>query len=104
MYGEESREPKKIIPRATMLSVVCIGLFYVLVSWSAIVGTGPSQAVALAQDGGTAGQIFFGPVEEHLGHWSVILFEFLLMTGSYACGMRSEEHTSELQSLMRISY
>ncbi|NYG57132.1 amino acid transporter [Nocardioides daedukensis] len=87
MYGEESREPKKIIPRATMLSVVCIGLFYVLVSWSAIVGTGPSQAVALAQDGGTAGQIFFGPVEEHLGHWSVILFEFLLMTGSYACGM-----------------
>lgn len=87
MYGEESREPKKIIPRATMLSVVCIGLFYVVVSWSAIVGTGPEQSVALAQDGATAGQIFFGPVEEHLGHWSVVLFEFLLMTGSYACGM-----------------
>lgn len=87
MYGEESREPKKIIPRATMLSVVCIGLFYVLVSWSAIVGTGPSQAIALAQDGNTAGQIFFGPVEEHLGSWAVVLFEFLLMTGSYACGM-----------------
>lgn len=87
MYGEESREPKKIIPRATMLSVICIGLFYVVVSWSAIVGTGPSQSIALAQDGATAGQIFFGPVEEHLGHWSVVLFEFLLMTGSYACGM-----------------
>jgi len=27
MYGEESRNPKKIIPRATMLSVVGIGVF-----------------------------------------------------------------------------
>lgn len=87
MYGEESREPKKIIPRATMLSVVGIGLFYVIVSWSAIVGTGPENSVALAQDSNTAGQIFFGPVEQHLGHWAVVLFEFLLMTGSYACGM-----------------
>lgn len=87
MYGEESRNPKKIIPLATMLSVLGIGAFYVVVSWSAIVGTGPEASVALAQDGATAGQIFFGPVDEHLGHWAVVLFEFLLMTGSYACGM-----------------
>ena len=87
MYGEESRNPTRIIPRATMLSVVGIGIFYVIVSWSAIVGTGPSQAIALAQDSATAGQIFFGPVEQHLGHWATVLFEFLLMTGSYACGM-----------------
>lgn len=87
MYGEESRDPKRIIPRATMLSVLGIGIFYVIVSWSAIVGTGPENAVALAQDGATAGQIFFGPVEQNLGHWAVVLFEFLLMSGSYACGM-----------------
>ncbi|MCG8152500.1 amino acid permease, partial [Pimelobacter simplex] len=87
MYGEESRNPKKIIPLATMLSVLGIGLFYVIVSWSAIVGTGPDNAVALAQDSTTAGQIFFGPVEQHLGHGAVVLFEFLLMSGSYACGM-----------------
>jgi len=87
MYGEESRNPKKIIPLATMLSVLGIGLFYVIVSWSAIVGTGPDNAVALAQDSATAGQIFFGPVEQHLGHGAVVLFEFLLMSGSYACGM-----------------
>ena len=59
MYGEESRNPKKIIPLATMLSVLGIGIFYVIVSWSAIVGTGPDNAVALAQDSATAGQIFF---------------------------------------------
>lgn len=87
MYGEESKNPKKIIPRATMAAVVGIGLFYVVVSWLAIVGTGPNRAVALAQDSATAGQVFFGPVEQHLGHPAVVLFEFLLMTGSYACGM-----------------
>lgn len=87
MYGEESRDPKRIIPRATMLAVVGVGLFYVVVSWAAIVGTGPQQAVALAQDSSTAGQIFFGPVERNIGPWAVVLFEFLLMTGSLACGM-----------------
>jgi amino acid transporter len=87
MYGEESRNPTKLIPRATMLSVVGIGIFYVIVSWAAIVGTGPDRAVALAQDSATAGQIFFGPLEQNLGNWAAVPFEFFLMTGSLACGM-----------------
>lgn len=87
MYGEETKEPKKIIPQATMVAVIGIGLFYVLISWLAIVGTGPTKAISLAQDGAQAGNIFFGIVESNYGTWAVILFEFLLMTGSYACGM-----------------
>jgi amino acid transporter len=87
MYGEESRTPKKIIPLATMLSVVGIGIFYVIVSWAAIVGTGPQRAIALAQSPDTAGQIFIGLVEQNMGGWATVLFEFLLVTGSYACGM-----------------
>lgn len=87
MYGEESKNPKKMIPRAIMVAVIGVGIFYVFVSWAALVGTGPNHAIALAQDGNTAGDMFFGPVQDHLGHWAVIVFEFLLMTGSYACGM-----------------
>lgn len=87
MYGEETKDPKKIIPQATMLSVMGIGIFYVIISWLAIVGTGPKNAVSLAQDPAQAGNIFFGIVDQNLGSWAVILFEFLLMTGSYACGM-----------------
>jgi amino acid transporter len=87
MYGEESKNPKKMIPKAIMIAVLGVGIFYVFVSWAALVGTGPNHAIALAQDGNTAGNMFFGPVQEHLGHWAVIVFEFLLMTGSYACGM-----------------
>ena len=79
--------PKKIIPVAVVSSVIGIGVFYVLVSWLAIVGTGPQNAIALAQDSATAGDIFFTPVHEHLGPWAVDLFKVLLMTGSFACGM-----------------
>ncbi len=87
MYGEESRDPKRIVPRAIMFSVVGIGLFYVFISWMAVAGTGPQQSVELAQDAATAGDIFFAPVRETYGEWAITMFNFLLVTGSFACGM-----------------
>jgi amino acid transporter len=87
MYGEESREPKKIIPRATMISVLGVGLFYVFISWMAVAGTGPQQAVDLAQNADTASEIFFAPVRNYYGEWAITLFNVLLVTGSFACGM-----------------
>lgn len=87
MYGEESKDPKKIIPRATMISVLGVGIFYVFISWMAIAGSGPKQAIELAQDSATAGNIFFDPVQSTYGTWAITLFKLLLVTGSFACGM-----------------
>ena len=87
MYGEESKDPKRIIPRATMISVLGVGIFYVFISWMAIAGTGPQKSVELAQDSATAGNIFFDPVQATYGNWAVTLFKLLLVTGSFACGM-----------------
>lgn len=87
MYGEESKNPKKIIPIAIMTSVLGIGVFYILISWLAIVGTGPTNAIGLAQDSNTAPWIFFGPVQQNLGRWAAVMFQILLMSGSFACGM-----------------
>ncbi|AZP19313.1 APC family permease [Streptomyces aquilus] len=85
MYGEESRNPKKIIPKATMISVLGVGVFYVFVSWMAITGTGQSKAVEVS----TANplQLFFGPTEQYVGHWAVNVMQWLMITGSLACGM-----------------
>ncbi|NUO45594.1 MAG: APC family permease [Streptomyces sp.] len=85
MYGEESRNPKKIIPKATMISVLGVGVFYVLVSWMAISGTGEAKAVQVA----TANplQLFFGPTEQYVGHWAVVVMQWLMISGSLACGM-----------------
>ncbi|MFG2802845.1 APC family permease [Streptomyces pseudovenezuelae] len=85
MYGEESRNPKKIIPKATMISVLGVGVFYVFVSWMAISGTGEANAVKVATDNPLA--LFFGPTEQYVGHWAVDVMQWLMITGSLACGM-----------------
>ncbi|MEV6168141.1 APC family permease [Streptomyces sp. NPDC051954] len=85
MYGEESRNPKKIIPKATMISVLGVGVFYVFVSWMAITGNGEANAVKVATDNPLA--LFFNPTEQYVGHWAVVVMQWLMITGSLACGM-----------------
>jgi Amino acid transporters len=84
MYGEESREPKKIIPRATFIAVIGIGIFYVLVSWAAISANGLAGSVEIAQNDPFG--LFFGPSRHYFGEWSVFVMQLLMMTGSIACG------------------
>lgn len=85
MYGEESRNPKKIIPVATLIAVVGIGVFYVFVSWMAIAGNGLRESVSLAA--ASPLDLFFRPTEASVGHWAVVTFQWLMITGSFACGM-----------------
>ncbi len=35
-YGEESKNPKKIVPRAMYISVIGLGIFYTITSWASI--------------------------------------------------------------------
>ncbi|GAB3895185.1 APC family permease [Kibdelosporangium lantanae] len=85
MYGEESRDPKKIIPVATLVAVVGIGVFYIFVSWMAIAGNGLDESVQVAANNPLA--LFFNPTERTVGHWAVVVFQWLMITGSFACGM-----------------
>ncbi|MFD8391686.1 APC family permease [Streptomyces sp. NPDC059680] len=86
MYGEESRDPKKIIPKATMISVLGVGVFYVFVSWMAITGNGEAEAVKAASSANPLA-LFFGPTDRYVGHWAVDVMQWLMITGSLACGM-----------------
>ncbi|WP_306323966.1 MULTISPECIES: APC family permease [unclassified Streptomyces] len=86
MYGEESRDPKRVIPRATLISVVGVGLFYIYVSWMTIAGNGLSGSVKVSS-GSTPLDLFFDPAHSFIGAWAVDAFQWLLITGSFACGM-----------------
>ncbi|WP_067568068.1 APC family permease [Nocardia acidivorans] len=86
MYGEESKDPKRIIPRATMIAVLGVGAFYVFVSWMAISGSGAGKAMELAGSDNPM-DVFFGPTETYVGHWAVSTMQWLMITGSLACGM-----------------
>jgi amino acid transporter len=85
MYGEETRHPKRVIPPATLIVVIGIGLFYVFVSWMAISGNGLTQSVAIARE--DAFGVFFDPTRQFVGMWAVDVFQWLLLSGSFACGM-----------------
>lgn len=86
MYGEESRNPKRVIPRATLISVVGVGVFYIFVSWMAIAGNGLSESVKISGSASPL-DLFFAPAQEFIGGWAVDTFQWLLLTGSFACGM-----------------
>ncbi|HEU0193486.1 MAG TPA: APC family permease, partial [Gaiellales bacterium] len=45
-YGEESKNPKKIVPMAMYISVIGLGVFYVITSWAAISGYASTEAAA----------------------------------------------------------
>ncbi|GGU56197.1 amino acid permease [Streptomyces lavendofoliae] len=86
MYGEESRDPKRVIPRATLVSVVGVGLFYIYVSWMTIAGNGLHGAVEVSASASPL-DLFFDPTRSYIGAWAVDAFQWLLLTGSFACGM-----------------
>ncbi|MFE5838565.1 APC family permease [Arthrobacter sp. NPDC056493] len=46
--GEESRDPKRIVPKAIIGSLVLIGVFYVVTAWGLQIGWGTGDIAALA--------------------------------------------------------
>jgi amino acid transporter len=85
VYGEESREPKRIVPRATMIAVVGLGLFYTFVSWMDVSGAGAKNAVETSVNNPVG--LLENNFDKYLGHPSTYLFEFLIVSGSFACAL-----------------
>jgi len=86
IFGEESKNPKKIVPRATMIAVVGIGIFYTFITWMAIAGNGGAEAVALSS-GSSPFELLYTPMENYVGTWGVIGFEWFVVGGSFACAL-----------------
>jgi amino acid transporter len=86
VYGEESRNPKRIVPRATLIAVVGLGLFYTFVSWMMIAGNGKAQAIEKANTDSIG--LWVNLAEQKLGGSFVgDIYLFLIVVGSFACGL-----------------
>ncbi|GAA3764755.1 APC family permease [Microbacterium kribbense] len=86
IYGEESKDPKRTIPRATFLAVCVIGVFYAISSWALTLAVGPgkveSPAGITADEAGPP--LFFNFVAEHLGVIWVDIMSVLFITSLFA--------------------
>ena len=85
IYGEESRDPKRIVPQATLIAVIGIGVFYTFVSWMMVSGNGAAKSVELAQT--DPFELLYSPTREYVGQWGVVAFEWLVVFGSFACAL-----------------
>ncbi|MFJ9690708.1 APC family permease [Kitasatospora sp. NPDC101183] len=85
MYGEESRDPRRIIPRATLAVVVGLGVLYTFTAWAVVAANG-AGAVGTAAGPGPL-DLFLAPARLHLGGWAVTAFHWLMCTSALACGM-----------------
>lgn len=86
IYGEESKDPKRIVPQATMIAVIGIGVFYAFVAWGIITGNGAAKSVELAS-GSNPFELLYAPTREYVGNWGVTVFEWLVLGGSFACAL-----------------
>ena len=50
ILGEESHNPRRIVPRAILLATICIGVFYVFCSYAGVVGWGFNKIAAYPGD------------------------------------------------------
>lgn len=84
IYAEEAREPEKTIPRATYLSVLMIGVFFVFTTWLMIVGVGVEQLVPTIQGLPDPAMFFFGLAEQYVGGPVPMIAGLLLVSSLFA--------------------
>lgn len=92
IYGEESRDPKKTVPRATYTAVIIITLIFALTSFAIISGAGSSDIVkktlAITTLDGTPladpAQLLFSVAGTYVGPWMPELMSWLLITSLFA--------------------
>lgn len=76
LYGEEARDPKRTVPRATYIAVLIIGGAYTFTIWALVLayGTDNAQEVAAADPVG----FVLNAVSEYLGGWAAATMEILV--------------------------
>ncbi|MES5820531.1 APC family permease [Streptomyces sp. RG80] len=87
IYGEEAREPRKTVPRATYLSVAVVTGFFAFTSWMLVSAHGASQATAeagKALESGDAAAWVFAPITAEFGDWAGDVLPILLATSLFA--------------------
>ena len=63
-YGEESKNPKKIVPRAMYISVIGLGIFYTITSWASISGVRQRRRQPRSSPRTTTTDFYLTPAEQ----------------------------------------
>ena len=84
IYSEEAREPHRTVPRATYISVLIIGLFYMLTSWLMVNGAGVDKLVPELQGLQDPTTFLFILADRYVGNGIGTVMGILLVTSLFA--------------------
>lgn len=82
IYGEEAKDPKRTVARATYTAVILIGVFYAFSAWATSMAVGDQNIVAKAQELGA--DLLFVYAAQNVGDWFADVAAVLFVTSLFA--------------------
>jgi amino acid transporter len=92
IYGEESKDPKKVVPRATYLAVGVITVLFALTAFAMVTGMGASHVVETTAKLSTVGKealadpaaVLFSLATQYVGPWMATVMSILVLSSLFA--------------------
>jgi amino acid transporter len=92
IYGEESKDPKKVVPRATYLAVGVITVLFALTAFAMVTGMGASSVVEKTVELSTLdgvpladpAAVLFALATRYVGPWMATLMGILVLSSLFA--------------------
>lgn len=84
IYAEEAREPRKTVPRATVIAVLLIGVFYMITAWLMAVGAGIDKLMPTLQGLADPTTFLFELAGRYVGGPVPTIMGFLFVSSLFA--------------------
>ncbi|OLZ57871.1 APC family permease [Amycolatopsis keratiniphila] len=84
LFGEEAKDPKRTIPRATYIAIGFIGVFAAFTTWAVVSAIGAEQAQDVAAAHLSSGDLVLSVAQEYLGGPLTKLMLLLLVVSLFA--------------------
>lgn len=92
IFGEETKNPRRTVPRATFIAVIVIGLVYSLSAWSVIAAVGADNVVQMATDDPSG--LYHSVAVQYCGDIVGHIFYWLLLISNFASWMAAHNMAS----------
>ncbi|MFT4233238.1 MAG: APC family permease [Leucobacter sp.] len=84
LFGEEAKEPRKTIPRATYAAIVVIGLMHAFAAWAIVSALGLADSQSTALDHLEGGDLTLMLVSDYLGPAGLVITLVLVVVSLFA--------------------
>ena len=84
IYSEEAKRPERTIPRATIIAIAFLGIFYAFTFWILTVAFGVEGVVEMARSDAFETMVIEG-TGSLAGAWAAFAMKILIVTSFFAC-------------------